>query len=288
MNEPLGTTETSMEAILASIRRIIAEDQIQPPPGIRLPPLARPEPDEQKPPPALVPDPPSSLAPSPSDAEVAPPAPFVPQIVAPPDVPVPPATPLPMADVVVLRPSSAPELAAAPEPAEPKSGQDESGNRAPTGEELVLTQMVGEDGSVVAVDKRGTPASQQSQPLDVLLLTDALPGSTPDVANAESVPRPAPPRPTSRPASDLDRPRVGLAAPQTAVTSAAVLEQLARVRSQMAASADPLAGALGAASLEDLVRQSLEPKIQEWLNANLLEIVERLVQQEIDKISRRT
>jgi len=98
----------------------------------------------------------------------------------------------------------------------------------------------------------------------------------------------SPPRPMPRPASDSDRPRVGVAAPQTGVTSAVLLEQLARVRSQVAASANPLADALGASRLEDLVRQSLEPKIQEWLNANLLEIVERLVQQEIDKISRRT
>jgi cell pole-organizing protein PopZ len=45
---------------------------------------------------------------------------------------------------------------------------------------------------------------------------------------------------------------------------------------------------LGAPTVEELVRQSLEPKIQEWLNANLKEMVERLVQQEIDKISRRT
>ena len=40
-------------------------------------------------------------------------------------------------------------------------------------------------------------------------------------------------------------------------------------------------------SVEDLVRQSLEPKIQEWLNANLPDIVERLVQQEIERIARK-
>ena len=43
----------------------------------------------------------------------------------------------------------------------------------------------------------------------------------------------------------------------------------------------------GSPSLEDFVRQSLEPKIQEWLNANLEDIVERLVQEEIQRISRR-
>ena len=110
--------------------------------------------------------------------------------------------------------------------------------------------MVASDGSVVALRKRQTSAAlaspSASKPLDVLLLTDALPANPPKG-----------PESAARPASPASSP----------VTPAAVLE---------------------AAGLEDTVRQSLEPKIQEWLNANLLEIVERLVQQEIDKISRRT
>ncbi len=273
MNEPLGTTETSMEAILASIRRIIAEDQIQPPPGVRLAPLPRPEPVEQTSPEILPPDPPSS--PPPAEVETAPSVAFKPVIVTPPSAPAPAAPPPPTAEPVVPQtPSSVPEPSAAPEPAAPSAVSGVLGGHAAAGEELVLTQMVAVDGTVVALGKRGISPARvlppSSAPLDVLLLTDALP------------------RPAPKLASDSDRPRVGLAAPEPLVTPAAVLEQLSRVRGQGPAPANPLAGAIGVSSLEELVRQSLEPKIQEWLNANLLEIVERLVQQEIDKISRRT
>ena len=218
---------------------------------------------------------------------------------------------------------------------------------AGTGEELVLTQMVAEDGSVVAWDKAapGTPAvratakpadgTSPSPPLDVLLLTDALPGGMAD-ADLAVVPPPAPPpapapapviqpapvmaaappvapRPEPAPRPDVDRVRVGLSPSQSLIQSNPVLEELARGRSQSAgqsagqsapqapnqtasqpagqASGQPVAPALvplSAQTVEELVRQSLEPKIHEWLNANLKEMVERLVQQEIDKISRRT
>ncbi len=52
------------------------------------------------------------------------------------------------------------------------------------------------------------------------------------------------------------------------------------------ASAPAAAGSMP--TLEDLVRQSLDPKIQDWLNANLKDMVERLVQKEIESIRRRS
>ena len=313
MSEPIGTPETSMEAILASIRRIIAEDGIQPPPGVRPVPLPRAEPSPELNPPV---------------AEASPPPPPVPQP-APPQPPVltmsliAPAPAITPAPVPASPPPAAPPVPQ-PAPEAPQAVWGVLGDRAGGGEELVLTQMVADDGSVVALSKRGSPAAAgvqpPAQPLDVLLLTDALPGSMPDVAMpvtppqkpqppAAPIPVPSPkpaatpvvsarpepaqpvspPRPAPKPSVDAERPRVGLAAPETLVTSAAVLEQLARVRSQVRASSpNPPAGSIATANLDELVRQSLEPKIQEWLNANLLQIVERLVQQEIDRISRRT
>ena len=40
-------------------------------------------------------------------------------------------------------------------------------------------------------------------------------------------------------------------------------------------------------SLEALVQDMLRPLLEDWLNRNLPEIVDRLVQQEIDRVSRK-
>ena len=151
------------------------------------------------------------------------------------------------------------------------------------GEELVLTQMLAEDGSVVALDRpvAGAPATtgcvepSKARPLDVLLLTDALP---PTLSQG---PRPTAPVATQKPVAPAaplpgEKYFIGLAAPESSIQSGAVVSQLTRDRARD-----------DAPTLEELVRQSLEPKIREWLNANLKDIVERLVQQEIDRISRR-
>jgi len=305
-----------MEAILASIRRIIAEDNIQPPPGV---PPATPKPRQSP-----IESSPVLLNPAPS-----------PQIQP---VAVDPATSQPAAPAiqpVIVRstnspgPAVSPASAAAPSvsasPA-PSAVWGVLGDQHGAAKELVLTQMVAEDGSVVSFEtsqarsapaKAATPALPKSKPLDVLLLTDALPGSLPDVAMPVTPPHndtrnpapaapasptaPAQPAPPAAPvaaprapaAAEPDRARVGLPSPEALVTSAAVLEQLTRARSQPAGQASGLAPSQASTpsatpTLEDLVRQSLEPRIQEWLNAHLQEIVERLVQKEIDRISSRT
>ena len=180
---------------------------------------------------------------------------------------------------------------------------------APRGEELVLTQMVSDDGSIVALDRpRGDrpkgdqpakpvlvePAAGAMQPLDVLLLTDALPTGVPELVAIPAGTTPAaatPPPAASKPAAAPVKPVAAASpatprsptpaftkpAPEPVIPPSAVLEQLTQRRNQA-----------GSPTLEDLVRQSLEPKIQEWLNANLKDIVERLVQREIDNISRKT
>jgi uncharacterized protein len=195
-------------------------------------------------------------------------------------------------------PKPAPMPAASPAPAEdtpaPTSVWGVLGDQpAPRGEELVLTQMVSEDGSVVALDRpKGDqppkpvlvePAAGAMQPLDVLLLTDALPAGVPEtIAMPVAAPQPAiAPKPAAAPAKPAAASPVTPAftkpAPEPVIPTSAVLEQLTQRRGQA-----------GSPTLEDLVRQSLEPKIQEWLNANLKDIVERLVQREIDNISRKT
>src|ERR1043166_1510326 len=238
MSEPTGTPETSMEAILASIRRMIAEDGIQPPPAARPTPLPRPEPSFQSNPSVAEPSPPpSSLSPPPAAAQPAP--------LQSPVFTMPLVTPAPAVAMALdsQPPASAPAPESVVEPVAPDTVWSVRGDRAGAGEELVLTQMLADDGSVVAVAKRGSlSAPLPSAPLDVLLLTDALPGVMPDVAVPVRPPPKSepPPRPAPKLAGDAKRPRVGLAAPDTVVTSSAVLEQLSLVRSQVrAASPNP-------------------------------------------------
>lgn len=234
-----------MEEILASIRRIISEDGSPP-------------------------------APQATAAEpTAPPA--AEQPVAAPGQAVPPPAPIPPAA------ASAP----APQPTQPAipttSAWGIPGNQPATaGKELVLTQMLAEDGSVVALDRPNRDAGAAAvpgrpvepsklQPLDVLLLTDALPTSFPAAQAAVMARTPSAPPPPKV------KDQVSHASPERAVQSNPTPSQPDRNRT---GEGDP--------TLEEFVRQSLEPKIQEWLNANLKDIVERLVQEEIERISRRT
>jgi len=107
----------------------------------------------------------------------------------------------------------------------PRVGRPQAG--APTTDELVLTQMLAEDGSLVRLP--ASPASPQSQ--DPLLLTQPAPPEPADVA------------PASRAEGE---------------------------------------------TLEAFVRRALEPQIKAWLDAHLPAMVERMVQDVIDGIRRKS
>ena len=241
-----------MEEILASIRRIISEDGSLPAPQpVTLPAATRPP---------VAPMPPAQMSPATSPTASRPLAASEP---SPPPVPQP------------VRPEMPPE---------PTSVRGILGDRPPADcEALVLTQMLAEDGTVVAVDRPVGDAAPEaavasversnSRPLDVLLLTDALPPRSPEIGVA---PTPAPAQmsiPSQPPMASSNGP----VSAETLIKSNAVLTQLARSPARD-----------GGPTVEELVRQSLEPKVQEWLNANLKDIVERLVQQEIERIRQRT
>lgn len=107
----------------------------------------------------------------------------------------------------------------------PRAGRPQAG--APARDELVLTQMLADDGSLVRL--AASPASPQSQ--EPLLLTELVP---------------------SEPAA---------ATPSSHVESE---------------------------TLEAFVRRSLEPQIQAWLEAHLPAMVERMVQDVIEGIRRKS
>jgi len=98
---------------------------------------------------------------------------------------------------------------------------------APEANELVLTQMLAEDGSLVRLAAPSLPKAEG----EVLLLTET-----------------APPQPTAS------------AAPSPPATE----------------------------TVEAFVRRALEPQIQAWLEAHLPDMVERMVQDVIDGIRRKS
>ena len=90
--------------------------------------------------------------------------------------------------------------------------------------------------------------------------------------------------------SHAPAPQSGLVSGQTANAAAAAFDRLAQAALQQQPSAPPVPKApsptVGGRALEDMVSEMLRPMLQQWLDSNLPAIVERLVQQEIQKIRR--
>jgi len=220
--------EPTMEEILASIRRIIADGKTL-------------EPEEAPPPPE-----PKSLAPSTEEE----------------------------------RP------AAAPDPADPA---------------LTLTRMVAEGGSVLTVAPGEQGQGEVIAVEEALLLTEPLPAEaarpaavspTPPAAAPasplaprwiEPSPRAAPPPATPSPAA---APRVAtpLAVPSQPLSPQPVPQAAPPTPREAPPSPPTRAGR----TIEEVALEALEPMLRAWLDRHLREIVERRVQEEIDRISRKS
>jgi cell pole-organizing protein PopZ len=84
----------------------------------------------------------------------------------------------------------------------------------------------------------------------------------------------------------------GLVSAQAAGAATAAFDRLTQAALQQNAPvsvpAMPAAPAIGAGrSVEDLVREMLRPMLQQWMDGNLPGMVERLVQQEIQRLTKR-
>lgn len=124
------------------------------------------------------------------------------------------------------------------------------------GDVIELTQMVQEDGSVVNVN------------------------SAPPT---EEPPMPPKPTPSSAPAETLVSEPTATAA-TSALSSLASTVEIERLSSAPMTNS-PLGN--GARSLEDMVLELMRPLLKQWLDQNLPATVDRLVQKEIERISRR-
>lgn len=252
MTQPAKVTEPSMEEILASIRRIIADDEAKPPPAEAAKPAPAPAAPPQ--PRAMNDIPPSKVAPAKPAAEK--PAP-------PPAAKPAPPPPAPAADASnnqddidallagLDAATPAPEVRA-PEP-EPE----------PEPDVLELTDEM-------AMDPEPTPAPpppsfRRVEPRDDLEFAEA-----------------PPPRPTAAPSYapvDFDAPPLPPQQPILAQSTVSAVESAFNSLAHTVLSSN-------ARTLEDLVKEMLRPMMKSWLDDNLPGLVERIVKAEIERVSR--
>lgn len=257
MTQPAKVTEPSMEEILASIRRIIADDEAKPPPVE----AAKPE------------------------KAAAPAAPPKPQ----------PMNDIPASKVAPAKPAAekpAPPPAAKPAPAPPPPAP--AADAGPNNQDDIDALLAGLDAATPAPEMRAPEPEPEPEP-DVLELTDEMamdPVPTPappppsfrkveprdDLEFAEAPPpRPAP-APSYAPV-DFDAPPVPPQQPILAQSTVSAVESAFNSLAHTVLSSN-------ARTLEDLVKEMLRPMLKSWLDDNLPGLVERIVKAEIERVSR--
>ena len=135
-------------------------------------------------------------------------------------------------------------------------------------------------------------------PEEPLELTQAVQddGSVVDLSKQEPEPPPPPPEPEPQPEPEPEPapeplpPAPALVSEETVTEAASALHTLANtVEIEELATVPRSAACLGNGSrtLEDMTLELLRPLLRQWLDENLPPIVDRLVQKEIERISRR-
>jgi hypothetical protein len=246
-----------MEEILASIRRIIADDEAKPPPAEAAKPAPAPAAPAPKPQ-AMADIPPSKVAPAKPAAEKPAPPPAA--------KPAPPPPPAPAADA------------------------------GPNNQDDIDALLAGLDTATAAPEVRAPEPEPEPEPEpDVLELTDDMamdPEPTPappppsfhrveprdDLEFAEA----PPPRPTPAPSFapvDYDAPPLPPQQPILAQSTVSAVESAFNSLAHTVLSSN-------ARTLEDLVKEMLRPMLKSWLDDNLPGMVERIVKAEIERVSR--
>jgi uncharacterized protein len=264
MTQPAKVQEPSMEEILASIRRIIADDEAKPPAAEKsVSPEAKPEKSEAAAPaakPPVLKDIPPSAIPA-AQAAAAKAAP-------------PPAAPAPTAAAPEAAPAATSNPAATNSPAVSNSqddidamlaGLDEATSEAeirppqPDGEVFELTDEM-------AVPDPPQPAFHRIEPDDDLEFAETGAAKT---MGRQPAYEPPPIYETAAPPPQQILSRSTVSAVESAFNSLAntVLSNNAR-------------------TLEDLVKEMLRPMLKSWLDDNLPGLVERIVKAEIERVSR--
>jgi cell pole-organizing protein PopZ len=246
MTQPAKVQEPSMEEILASIRRIIADDEAKPPPA------------EKAAGPAAVPEPPKAEKPAP-----------------------PPARPAAMTDIPPskIAPVAPARAAAPPPPAPPPPAPVASNNQddidallsgldeATSPEEIRPSQPEAEvfeltDEMAVPSVAPPQPSFQRVEPQDDIEFTES--------AASRAINR--------QPAYDPP----SFEAPSQPILSQSTVSAVESAFNTLAHTV--LSN--NARTLEDLVKEMLRPMLKSWLDDNLPGLVERIVKAEIERVSR--
>jgi uncharacterized protein len=246
MTQPAKVQEPSMEEILASIRRIIADDEAKPAAADKPAAAAAPPPKVEPPPPA------KPAAKSPPPAPAAKPADAAP----PPKPPAPTPAPVPAAsnnqdDIDSLLAS----LDEATPPSEVRPPQ-------PDGDVFELTDEMALPNPAPAAAAAPASSFRKVEPQDDVEFTEA------------------PARAQTRP-SPYEPPAIETAPPQPIISGTT----MKAVESAFNSLANTVLSN-NARTLEDLVREMLRPMLKSWLDDNLPGMVERIVKAEIERVSR--
>jgi uncharacterized protein len=251
MTQPAKTQEPSMEEILASIRRIIADDEAKPeaaaPSPAPAPPRAAPAPAE----PAAKPQP-LRAAPAPKAA---------------------PPPPKPV------------EAKPAPAPVAAKNSQDEidamlAGLDADTtAEEVRPTPAAAPADDVFELTEQMAVA--EPEPFQTIEPQNDIEFAEPP----PEPPKPVPPKPAARAFEQRVQERVieeaapAIARPLMSHSTVAAVDSAFSALAQTVLSNN-------ARTLEDLVKEMLRPMLKAWLDDNLPNLVEKIVRAEIERVSR--
>lgn len=249
MTQPAKVQEPSMEEILASIRRIIADDEAKPAAAEK---------------PAVVAAPPPKVEPPPAAAKPAPKTP-------------PPAPP-PATKTAAPAPKPA---AVAPAPAVPSNSQDDIDSLLASLDEATPPSEIRPpqpDGDVFELTDEmalpeptpaaGAPSFRKVEPQDDVEFTDPSARSRP---------------PAQEPSREMFREPPALeTAPMQPIISGTTMRAVESAFNSLANTV--LSN--NARTLEDLVKEMLRPMLKNWLDDNLPGLVERIVKAEIERVSR--
>jgi cell pole-organizing protein PopZ len=271
MTQAAKVQEPSMEEILASIRRIIADDEAKPPPAAEKPPAAAPAPAPPKQ------DKPAAAAPAPKPPVV--------KDIPPPKVASPPAA--------AAKPAAPPPPPPAPAPPPPAAAP--AANNSQDDIDALLSGL----GEVTTEEEiRPAPQPEPEVEADVFELTDEMAVPSPaaaapqtsfqrvepedDLEFTESVASRAMQRPSAyepSPPPAFEMPAGPPAAPILSHNTIAAVESAFNSLAHTVLSNN-------ARTLEDLVKEMLRPMLKSWLDDNLPGLVERIVKAEIERVSR--
>jgi len=255
MTQPAKVQEPSMEEILASIRRIIADDEAKPPAGEKpavaekqaaaAPAPAKPEKPVPPPKPAMSDIPPSKIPAAVAAAE---------KKAAPPPPPPPPAP--------AASPSnSQDDIDALLNGLDEATTEEEIRPPQPDGEVLELTDEM----AVPSVAPPPQPSFHKIEPED-------------DIEFAESAAMRAINRAPAYEPPAFDPPPAP-AGPILSQSTVSAVESAFNTLAHTVLSNN-------ARTLEDLVKEMLRPMLKSWLDDNLPGLVERIVKVEIERVSR--